>query len=62
MADSDDFGAIAGAILGVIVVVTLVILAVITILTLGSVYGAGAALYNYGLAFRDHVRPAQVTP
>ena len=64
MADSDDFGEAIGQLVGVVflvaVVVSLVAMAIIALMSLGAAFGAGTALYNYGLAFANNVKPEKV--
>ncbi len=45
----------------VIVGVTVLFTAIATFLTLGVLFGAGVAVHNYGLSFRENVKLEQPT-
>ncbi|HSK80659.1 MAG TPA: hypothetical protein VLQ45_29665 [Thermoanaerobaculia bacterium] len=62
MADGDDLAGCIGGLLMVILVVSAVILAVMAVMSLGTLFGAGTALRNYGLAFANNVKPQRVGP
>jgi hypothetical protein len=62
MSDADDVWGCVGGLLMVIVVVTAVVIAVMALMSVGSLYGAGTALRNYGLAFAANVKPERATP
>lgn len=63
MSESDDaIGGCIGAVIAAVFVVVAVIAAVMILTTVGSFFGAGTALRNYFLAFRNNVKPEQVTP
>jgi hypothetical protein len=61
MADSEGVGALVGALFWMVLVVAAVITAVMALMSVGSLFGAGTALRNYGLAFANNVRPQRVT-
>jgi len=60
MSDGDELAGCIGGLIGAVLVITAVIIAVMTILSVGSVYGVGVALYNYFQAFRNNVSPMEV--
>ncbi len=62
MADADDWGALIGAVIGLMVVVTLVVVAVMSLMSVGVVFGSGVSLMNYYQAFRHNVQPERATP
>jgi len=62
MSDADDVWGCVGGLLLIFVVVAAVITAVMALMSVGSLYGAGTALRNYGLAFANNVKPERVTP
>ena len=62
MADGEDWGALIGAVIGLMVVVTLVAIAVMSLMSIGVVFGSGISLNNYYLAFRHNVQPERATP
>ncbi len=62
MADGDDWGALIGAVIGLMVVVTLIVIAVMSLMSVGVVFGSGVSLNNYYQAFRHNVEPERVTP
>jgi len=62
MADSDDLGGCIGAVLMIALVVAAVMIAVTALMSLGTLFGAGTALHNYGLAFANNVKPQRVRP
>lgn len=65
MADNEGAGEMVGALffalLWLSLVVTAVVIAVMALMSIGTVFGAGTALRNYGLAFANNVKPQQVT-
>ena len=61
MADDDGIGGLIGALFMLVLVVTAVILGVMAMMSVGSLFGAGTALHNYGLAFSNNVKPQKVT-
>jgi hypothetical protein len=61
MADNDGVGELVGALFWFALVVAAVITAVMALMSVGSLFGAGTALRNYGLAFANNVRPQRVT-
>jgi hypothetical protein len=61
MADDDGIGGMIGALFMFVLVVTAVVLAVMALMSVGAVYGAGAALRNYGLAFANNIKPERAT-
>lgn len=62
MADGDSgLGTLLGAFLLMVLVAAAVVTAVIAVMSVGSLFGAGTALRNYGLAFANNVRPQRVT-
>jgi hypothetical protein len=63
MSESDDaIGGCIGAVVVAVLAMVAVVAAVMILTTVGSVFGAGTALRNYGLAFRNNVKPEGVTP
>ena len=62
MADADDWGALIGAVIGLMVVVTLVVAAVMSLMSVGVVFGSGVSLKNYYEAFRRNVQLERATP
>lgn len=60
MADGEELVGCIGGLLGVVLVIAAVILAAMTILSIGSLYGAGVAIYNYFQAFRNNVSPKEI--
>jgi hypothetical protein len=62
MSDADDVWGCVGGLLLIVVVVMAVVTAVMALVSVGSLYGAGTALRNYGLAFANNVKPERVTP
>jgi hypothetical protein len=62
MADGDDFAGCIGAAFMIVLVVSAVMAAVMILMSLGTLFGAGTALRNYGLAFANNVKPQRVTP
>lgn len=54
---ADEMEGCIGGLIAFVLIVSAVILAVIALMTVGSAYGAGAALKNYYLAFRNNVQP-----
>lgn len=46
----------------VMVVVAAIAVALVALMTVGAVYGAGIALWNYGRAFVRNVKPVRVAP
>lgn len=62
MADADDVWGCVGGLLLIMLVVTAVVVAVTALMSVGSIYGAGTALRNYGLAFAGNVKPERATP
>lgn len=60
MSDGDELAGCIGGLIGAVLVITAVIIAVMTILSVGSVYGAGVAIFNYFQAFRNNVSPREV--
>jgi hypothetical protein len=61
MSDSDDaIGGCIGLVIGGVLLVVAVVAAVMILSTVGSLFGAGTALRNYGLAFRNNVKPERV--
>ena len=61
MADDDGIGGMIGALFMLVLVVTAVVLAVMALMSVGSIYGAGTALRNYGLAFANNIKPERAT-
>lgn len=62
MSDSDDaIGGCIGVVVGGMLLMVAVVAAVMILSTVGSLFGAGIALRNYGLAFRNNVKPERVT-
>ncbi|HET7232062.1 MAG TPA: hypothetical protein VFJ16_18795 [Longimicrobium sp.] len=54
----DDNGAEAiGALLVLVMIVMAVVAAVAALMSAGAVYGAGTALYNYGVSLRESIQP-----
>jgi len=53
---------ISAVIAAVIAVVMAIAIALMAVMTIGAVYGAGVALWNYGNAFYRNVRPERVAP
>jgi len=62
MSDADDVWGCVGGLLLIMLVVTAVTIAVMALMSIGTVYGAGTALRNYGLAFAANVKPERATP
>lgn len=62
MADGEEIGALVGALLWFALVVAAVIAAVMALMSIGTIFGAGTALRNYGLAFSNNVKPQRITP
>ncbi len=62
MADGDEWGALIGAIVGLMVVVTLVVIAVMSLMSIGVIFGSGVSLNNYYQAFRRNVQPERAAP
>jgi hypothetical protein len=62
MSDRDSGGEVIGALFLLMVVVMLVMMAIMAAMSVGAVFGAGTALYNYGLAFANNVKPQRVNP
>ena len=60
MAESEGVGELVGALFWFALVVAAVITAVMALMSVGSLFGAGTALRNYGLAFANNVRPQRV--
>jgi hypothetical protein len=60
MSDGEELAGCIGGLLAAVMVIAAVILAVMTILSIGSLYGAGVAIYNYFQAFRNNVSPKEV--
>lgn len=61
MSDGEELGGCIGAVIGLMLLVVAVIAAVMILSTVGSLFGAGTALRNYFLAFRNNVKPERVT-
>lgn len=62
MADGDDLAGCIGAAFMVVLVISAIVAAVMALMSLGTLFGAGTALRNYGLAFANNVKPQRVTP
>jgi len=60
MSDGEELAGCIGGLLAVVLAVAAVVAAVVVILSVGSVYGAGVAIYNYFAAFRNNVAPSEV--
>lgn len=64
--ENSDGGEVIGALVSALVVLMLVVMAVMiaimTLMTVGTAFGAGTALRNYGLAFANNVKPRRVKP
>lgn len=60
MSDSDEVWGCIGSVIGIALLVAAAVIAAVTILGVGSVYGAGLAIYNYFCAFRNNVAPQRV--
>ncbi len=60
--DNEDAGKAIGMFLLVIAVVVIAVTAVIALATIGSVFGAGTAIWNYGRALANNIRPERATP
>lgn len=60
MSDGEELAGCVGGLLGAVLVIAAVILAVMTVLSIGSLYGAGVAILNYFQAFRNNVSPREV--
>ena len=58
--DGDELAGCIGGLLAAVLVIALVIAAVVTILSVGSLYGAGVSIYNYFQALRNNVSPERV--
>jgi len=59
--DSDNAaGELFGALFMLMLVVAAVMLAIMALMSLGTLFGAGTALRNYGLSFANNVKPQRV--
>jgi len=54
---ADEMEGCIGGLIAFVFIAAAVILAVMALVTVGSVFGAGTALKNYYLAFRNNVQP-----
>lgn len=54
--------AVGGGCIRFVLMTTFVVMAVITLMSIGSVFGAGVAVQNYFLSFRNNVKPERITP
>jgi hypothetical protein len=64
MSESDSgelIGGLMGALIVIVVAAMAVVCAVVVTMTVGSLFGAGTALRNYGLAFANNVKPARAS-
>ncbi len=64
----NDLGEVLGAVIVVVIVVVLVLaaiyLAIIVasiMISVAAIFGGGVSLYNYGLAFKNNIKPERPT-
>lgn len=61
MSDADDFWGCVGAVIALALFVAAVAVALMALMTAGTAFGAGVAVRNYALAFRNNVAFERVT-
>lgn len=55
-------GCIRGGCIRLVLVPIFIVMAVVTLMSIGSIFGAGVAVHNYFLAFRNNVKPERIKP